>query len=139
MQKLNPRQQKFVDNIMKGMSLVNAYREAGYHGKGHSDYSNASRLIRNDKVLAELKARIETRREVVSARLMSITDGATNAYIKILKLDARDNASLIEIQRKVAQDLLDRIGLKPEENIRHSGDMRIEIISAIPRPQDDKD
>jgi len=113
--KLNIRQRKFIDNVMKGMSLAKAYREAGYSNKHPTDYSNASRLIRNDKILAELKERIEAHREAVSARLMSITDGATNAYIKILKLDAGDNAALIEIQRKVAQDLFDRAGLKPKE------------------------
>lgn len=113
---------------MKGMSLAKAYREAGYTGRHPSDWSNASRLIRNDGVLAELKAQIEARRNTVEARLMSITDGATNAYVNILKLDAGNNDKLIEIQRKVAQDLFDRAGLKPVERLEHRGDVTFKLI-----------
>lgn len=129
--KLNIRQIKFIDNLFLGMSLVKAYREAGYKGRGKSDYSDSSRLLRKANVLAELKARIEAHRETVSARLMTITDGATNAYIRILKLKAGNNPALIEIQRKVAQDLFDRAGLQPVVKVALGGDKELEPLKVI--------
>jgi len=130
---LNVRQMNFVDNVMQGMSLAKAYQEAGYNAKGYSVYSCSSDLLRNANILEELNRRIETRRQAVSARLMSITDGATNAYIKILKIKPKDNDRLLEIQRKVAHDLFDRAGLKPVEESKLSGS--IEVVTAIPRPK----
>ena len=148
--KLNARQMLFVDNVMQGMSLAKAYQEAGYNAKGYSVYSCSSDLLRNTNILEELDNRIETRRKSVSARLMSITDGATNAYIKILNIKAKEqvgkdkkgepeyryNDKLIEIQRKVAYDLFDRAGLKPVEETNVTGS--IEVITAIPRPEKEK-
>ncbi len=107
-------------------------------------------MLRNTNILEELDNRIETRRKSVSARLMSITDGATNAYIKILNIKAKEqvgkdkkgepeyryNDKLIEIQRKVAYDLFDRAGLKPVEETNVTGS--IEVITAIPRPEKEK-
>lgn len=132
------RQMKFIDNLFLGMSLVKAYKGAGYKGRGKSDYSDSSRLLRKANILAELKTRIEAHRETVSARLMTITDGATNAYIRILKLKARNNAALIEIQRKVAQDLFDRAGLKPVERMALGADKELEPLRVIIEKGKDK-
>ena len=55
---LTTKQEKFVQNLVAGMTQRQAYIKAGYSTKGHSDItidSNASRLFANNKVLTRYK------------------------------------------------------------------------------------
>lgn len=47
---LSEQQGLFADLIVQGRNRAEAYAEAGYSDAGHGLYSNASRLMRNDKV-----------------------------------------------------------------------------------------
>lgn len=54
-QLLNPRQHKFVRGVLKGLTQSEAYRAAGYKASSqNSAETNASRLIRNDRISAAL-------------------------------------------------------------------------------------
>ena len=128
---LNPRQMKFVEGIEAGMSLADAYQQAGYKSTDDARYSNASRLIRNDKIIKELDDRLFGRKRAAQQRLGGMVDGSTNAYLKILKLAANDDARLLELQRRVATDVFNFIGLKPKEQVEHSGEVNINMLDLI--------
>jgi phage terminase small subunit len=73
---LTPKQEKFCQCIIKGMSQTDAYREAfdTLKMKEETIWSNASRLIKNSKVIAridELKKGIE--KELVYTALESFS------------------------------------------------------------------
>ena len=122
--KLNPRQLKFVDNILTGsMTLVDAYRKAGYSNKG-DPWAAASRLYRNVNILEEIESRLTSHKDSVRARLHKLTDASTNVYIRILGIES-ENDRVMEVQRRIAVDVLDRIGLKPEDNQNVKGVLKI--------------
>jgi phage terminase small subunit len=82
---LAPLQQKFVNNLLKGMDQKNAYIKAGYKARGNSAESKASRLVRNGKVKAvydKLRARAEKKAEVSRTRILE-------EYAKVAFLDPR--------------------------------------------------
>jgi hypothetical protein len=125
---LKPRQRKFVDNIEAGtMSLVDAYVEAGYKDS-RSKYSGASELLRKPNIVDELDRRLFNRKRMAEQRFGNMIDGSTNVYVRILKLDPKDDPKLMELQRKVAVDVFDRGGLKPPENIDHTGKMVVQFV-----------
>jgi phage terminase small subunit len=53
---LNPRQRLFVEKLTSGMAAGRAYEAAGYGAKGSSADVQASKLVRNGKVAAAVKA-----------------------------------------------------------------------------------
>ena len=131
MSNLNARQLKFVENVESGMSLAAAYRAAGYKSKDSAVYANASALVRNHKVIQELDSRIFGRKRTAEQRLGVMVDGATNCYVKILKLDPGDDSRLWELQRKVASDVFDRIGLKPKKQVENSGEVGVNLLDIL--------
>ena len=121
---LNPRQALFVEGIVAGKSLVDAYMDAGYETQKKYAYRPASRLVRNSLVIAELDNRLFDQKRTAEQRLGSMVDGATNVYIKILKLDPNANDRLWELQRRVADDVFDRIGAKPADQLNVTGEVK---------------
>jgi hypothetical protein len=120
---LNARQLRFVEGVEAGKSMAKAYRDAGYECAEEYSYAMASRLIRNEKIIAELDNRLFGRKRTAEQRFGGMLDGATNVYLAILKLIPGDNAQLWELQRKVAADIFDRTECKPLQKIllQHSG------------------
>ena len=125
MAELSIKHKLFVDGIQAGKSLVQAYLDAGYKTKKESAYTQASNLIRNHKIIAELQNRFENNRIRLENVLSSMGDGAQNVYTRILRLDAGTNEKLLELQRRVAVDVFDRMGMKPVEKQRVEGEIRI--------------
>lgn len=66
---LNPRQQTFCAGVLSGLSATEAYKRAGYKGRGHSAESAAEQLLRNIEVSAYLEShrRAASERAVVTA------------------------------------------------------------------------
>lgn len=129
--RLNPRQMKFVEGIDRGMSLTDAYRKAGYK-EGPGIYTDASRLLRNAKVLAELDDRLFASKRTAQQRFGGMQDGSTNAYIKILKMNpGEDNVQLLALQQRVASDVFDRSGHKPKEELEVSGEVSVTLIDVL--------
>jgi phage terminase small subunit len=60
---LTDKHMKFVDEYMIDMNASAAYQRAGYTAKGNSAEANASRLLRNDKVQAEIAKRQQIMQE----------------------------------------------------------------------------
>jgi len=104
---LNIRQLKFIDNLFQGMTQIKAYTEAGYSPVE----ANASRLIRNDKVIAEIKRRLDDIDFKNRIRLGRISETALAKLLVIIQNDDVDNKTKLD----AIKDALDRAGLKPIE------------------------
>ena len=85
----NPRHERFAQNLAKGMSATEAYKEAGYKSIGHAAEANGARLMRNDKV----KARIA---ELQGSTAKQITD--------IRDLSRQFTAEAVELQVTIMRD-----------------------------------
>jgi len=111
---LNPRQQKFIDGLFQGLSNAKAYEEAGYKANGATASAAANQLLKNIKVRHEIRERVESNRY----RIESLADKALGVYVQILCDEGADLA----LRHRVASDILDRAGFKPELIQRLVGD-----------------
>jgi phage terminase small subunit len=59
MEKLNVKQKRFADYYMESGNAAASYIKAGYEAEGNAAEVNASRLLRNAKVLEYIKKRNE--------------------------------------------------------------------------------
>lgn len=71
---LTLKEAKFVFHYLKTDSRVEAYRRAGFEGKGNTAYVGASRLYRKDKISKAIRALKKRIRERYSAELDEIVD-----------------------------------------------------------------
>jgi phage terminase small subunit len=51
---LNPRQTRFAENLLRGQSLTDAYRDAGYTATGPAAHTGASKLMARPEIAAHL-------------------------------------------------------------------------------------
>jgi len=82
---LTAQQEKFKNNLLKGMDQTTAYEKAGYKARGKSAEAAASRLLSNVKFKAEYEKandRAAKRAEISRARIME-------EYAKVAFLDPR--------------------------------------------------
>lgn len=111
--KLNAKQQKFVLNLLAGMSQAEAYIQAGYAPKGARH--NASRLITKDNVLKAFRQLQEkaTSEAVLSVieikkRLSEIARANLVDFIEdgqpVLKKDIPNNAAVREFYHQTRYD-----------------------------------
>jgi len=129
---LNIRQLKFIDNLFQGMTQIKAYTEAGYSPVE----ANASRLIRNNKVVAEIKRRLDDIDFKNRIRLGRISETALAKLLIIIQNDDVDNKTKLD----AIKDALDRAGLKPIEEhkikLEEVGDLadaKKKLISTLDR------
>lgn len=69
----NPKHERFVQELAKGKSASEAYRNAGYDAEGNSADAAASRLLKKVKVaarLAEIQERVAKRVEITVESLI---------------------------------------------------------------------
>jgi len=106
---LNIRQLKFIDNLFKGMTQTKAYTEAGYESK--TPDVKASRLVRNGKVVNEIKKRLDDINIGNRIRLGRISETALAKLLTIIQSEDVDFKTKLD----AIKDALDRAGLKPIE------------------------
>ena len=107
---LTPKQEKFVQNIVEGMSQADAYRSA-YATKNMSDnaiYREASLLVGNPKVAQRIS---ELRDELAKPSIMSaqkrlewLTEAIANDYIAI-----NDKLKAIDIMNKMQGEYIQKV------------------------------
>ena len=88
---LNYRQEKFITNILDGMTYTEAYIQAGYSKKGARQA--ASKLLTNTDIQREYKKR---REEALERARLILEKAATDAAITVVELLAegdKDNFS----------------------------------------------
>lgn len=115
--KLNPRQEQFKNNLLKGMGEREAYESVeGFVAKGKAAAANASRLLRNANFAAEYdkaRKRAANRAEATKARIIKeecriaysdigeLFNGTTTIAPGDLPEDVRRAISGIEIKDRV--------------------------------------
>ncbi|MEJ2731880.1 MAG: terminase small subunit [Deltaproteobacteria bacterium] len=105
--KLTPLQERFKNNILKGMDAKTAYIKAGYKARGAAAEVNASRLLRNAKVKAtidEAQKRAAQRAEVTCERILE-------EYAKIAFLNPKrifDRKGKLKKVHEIDDDLKNR-------------------------------
>ena len=120
MSKLSVKHRKFVEGVLSGKTLVSAYREAGYEvNTDNAAYVNSSRLLRNAKVQAEIKERMDEQKTIDDIRLDRIRSEALIEVHKLIKSATNDDRTKVDM----IKDVLDRTGMKVTDKIEHSGDV----------------
>lgn len=107
---LTPKQEKFVQGIIKGMSQADAYRSA-YSTKNTSDktiWENASRLANDDKV----KARIEELRGQISSESIMTAKRRLEWLTELINSDeasTNDRLRAIDIMNKMQGEYVQKV------------------------------
>ncbi|MBW2178786.1 MAG: terminase small subunit [Deltaproteobacteria bacterium] len=113
--KLSPMQDKFIHNLIKGMTQEKAYIKAGYAPKAAR--KNASRLMTNDNIVKELAIRKARATKLADVNAANIIKGiAQIAFFDIRKIYNRDGTlkKLHEIDKNTAAAL---VGVDVQESI----------------------
>ena len=121
MTKLSEQQEKFCRNVVEGMNQADAYRAAGYKsGSDEADWSNSSRLIRNDKVvarIAQLRGNASQRAEVTLQWLIE----QAQDVLKAAK-DDDSHAAAISAIKELGVLTGERVEKRQNENINRNAD-----------------
>jgi len=122
------RHKKFIQGILEGKTLISAYKDAGYEPKTDATaYTLASRLFRNDQIQAEIKERMGEQEAIDKLRLDRIRSEAIIEQHKLV----RDAKPEDKVKLDAIKDVLDRTGLKAEEKIKHSGEVKLTLEGII--------
>jgi phage terminase small subunit len=120
MDELTDKQKALVDTIVaKGCSIKEASKSAGYSSKGSEEAGrvSASRTLRLPKVQKYMAMRIADTLGLgavsASKRLIELSSGARSEYVQL----------------EASRDILDRVGLRAPEKVKHSfeGDIKVNI------------
>ena len=120
MDELTDKQKALVDTIVaKGCSIKEASKSAGYSSKGSEEAGrvSASRTLRLPKVQKYMAMRIADTLGLgavsASKRLIELSSGARSEYVQLV----------------ASRDILDRVGLRAPEKVKHSfeGDIKVNI------------
>ena len=117
---LTEKQKALVDTIVAtGCSIKEASEKAGYSTKGSAEAGrvSASRTLRLPKVQSYMQSRIANTLGLgavsASKRLIELSSGARSEYVQL----------------EASRDILDRVGLRAPEKVKHSfeGDIKVNI------------
>ena len=120
MSELTDKQKALVDTIVAtGCSIKEASKSAGYSAKGSEEAGrvSASRTLRLPKVQKYMAMRIADTLGLgamsASKRLIELSSGARSEYVQL----------------EASRDILDRVGLRAPEKVKHSfeGDIKVNI------------
>ena len=118
--KLTDKQKLLVDTIVAdGCSIKEASKKAGYSSNGSEEAGRitASRTLRLPKVQQYMTSRIAD----------TLGLGAVSASRKLVELSG--NARSEYVQLEASRDILDRVGMRVPDRVKHSieGDIKINI------------
>jgi phage terminase small subunit len=118
--KLTDKQKLLVDTIVAdGCSIKEASKKAGYSSNGSEEAGRitASRTLRLPKVQQYMTSRIAD----------TLGLGAVSASRKLIELSG--NARSEYVQLEASRDILDRVGMRVPDRVKHSieGDIKINI------------
>lgn len=134
--RLLPKQLKFVDGLMAGMTQIEAYHQAGYKGND----GNAANLAGTERILQEIaRRRTEIEKQNAEIEKQSRLNLISKQQIMLDNLEELALHAESEFVRNAATNSwLDRSGLKPVEKVEQTGSQSIQIITNIPRPDDNE-
>lgn len=107
---LTAKQEKFVQNILEGMSQADAYRSA-YPNQKMSDktvWETASKLMSNPKVITRLK---ELRDKIATDKIMSAQERMEwlTRLVKNNEEDTTDKLKAIDIMNKMSGEYVTKV------------------------------
>ena len=122
--RLNIKQLAFIDNLFSGMSNYKAYIASGYKAKKESvARADASRLLTNANISAEVERRKKEIIEQNMVRLLRMSETALKELFEIAKDGSEKKGQL-----DACNSILDRAGLKAEDMISLQGREPIKVI-----------
>lgn len=125
MEELNIRQKKFADYFIQTGNAKESYLKAGYTAEGNAAEVNASRLLRNDKVLDY----IEERNKELDAQFIANIEEIKRFWTRIVRdeeADLRDRLKASEYIAKTSGAFIER------REIQGQGYNKIEIAFVEP-------
>lgn len=117
--KFNIRHLKFIEGVVEGLSLKQAYVDAGYKD-GSTVYSNAHMLSIEPKIAAEIERRRQLLHDQILRKLEKLAEKSVRVYDELL-----DSAKETKERVAIAKDILDRVGFKPREQVEVASDITI--------------
>lgn len=127
---INPRHERFCQELVKGASQGQAYTAAGYDAEGNVAEACASRLLTNVKIrdrVLELKNGAAARVEVTVASLVSELDGIRDLALKLEQPSAA--VSAVMGKAKITGKIIERkeIGQPGEFELMDADQLRASI------------
>jgi phage terminase small subunit len=122
MANITAKQKMFADEYIKTGNAKQSYINAGYSARGNSAEANASRLLRNDKVLAYIKRRNQEIDKDTIADMQEVKEFWTN-MLRNRAADPKDRLKASELIAKTNGAFLDRV--------EHSGDIKVELAGEV--------
>ena len=114
--KITPRAKKLVDTLVAtGCTITEASKVAGY--KGNSSRVSASRMLRNPEVqrymFEQITHNLGMSAVKAQSRLLDLCTGAKSEYVQL----------------EASKDILDRVGFKQPDKVKHTldGDISVKI------------
>jgi phage terminase small subunit len=122
MANITAKQKMFADEYIKTGNAKQSYINAGYSARGNAAEANASRLLRNDKVLAYIKRRNQEIDKDTIADMTEVKEFWTN-LLRDKETDTKDRLKASELIAKTNGAFLDRI--------ENSGIIKIDIADEL--------
>lgn len=128
--KFNPRQTKFIENVVSGMTYTDAYKDA-YKCSLKNARDHAWRLVAEK---GGIKAEIDRRFDRIHDENMGVLKAAALEAIQTLK--AKADFSTPSVQLAAIRDILDRAGYKPTDKheLAHSGEQQLTVLIDYGQP-----
>jgi phage terminase small subunit len=120
---MNEQQKKFADYYIESGNATESYKRAGYKAKGNVAEANASRLLRNAKVMeyiAERNKQLESHR---IADMTEVKEFWTN-LLRDVQADAKDRLKASEYIAKTNAAFVDKQEVDSKMSIRIEGDVK---------------
>jgi phage terminase small subunit len=108
MANITAKQKMFADEYIKTGNAKQSYISAGYSARGNAAEANASRLLRNDKVLAYIKRRNQEIDKDTIADMQEVKEFWTN-MLRNRAADPKDRLKASELIAKTNGAFLDRV------------------------------
>lgn len=120
--KLTAKQARFVTGIVEGKTQVQAYLCAGYKDCKYAAV-NASDVAKKPLVAAEIERQYALCWEHARRRLKKVMNEAIDTYEELVGCAKPEDKTRILL----ANSILDRVGLKPKEQVDVSSDVVVRI------------
>lgn len=122
-ERLNARQERFVQNLLLGMTLEEAYVNAGY--------KQSKRVRENAWQIWEkpyIRQEYERRKEEMYERIFDLIRAEAGKNVETIK-KLRDSSKQDPVRLAAARDLLDRGGLVPTQKHEVKQDIQFIVVA----------
>ncbi len=124
---LTPKQEKFAQNVAKGMSLSDAYRASYDASKSNKQTVNQRAHEINGK--SEITARIKQLKEQLSERQLWSREDSIKKLIEVMS-DARPNDIIAAIK-----ELNNMQGFAAPKKMQIEAEMNLQVVTGVPDPE----